>query len=227
MNGHGHQMMRWRRGIVRAVLVTFSLTPLFLAGALYVGLSSPMMVISWGFDSGPRYLTPLRQRTQPKRVEIRDPSRLGRLLVLMMGPAATLDGQFVRHNWTGSELYVDGVCGACGKPWAPPGSFVLARLPSGFYVFTHDGNPQHQHMSPPKHVPAWAIWGCAGLLSFLLVLICLSGFPIRQIRRRFAVPSGHCRACGYNLHGLSEPRCPECGQSFEMRQTHGAEQLDQ
>lgn len=28
--------------------------------------------------------------------------------------------------------------------------------------------------------------------------------------RRFHRP-GHCTHCGYSLHGLPEPRCPECG----------------
>ena len=27
-------------------------------------------------------------------------------------------------------------------------------------------------------------------------------------------PRGHCRRCGYNLTGLSEARCPECGAEF-------------
>ena len=32
-------------------------------------------------------------------------------------------------------------------------------------------------------------------------------------------PRGHCRRCGYNLKGLTEPRCPECGTGFaENRQ---------
>ena len=30
-------------------------------------------------------------------------------------------------------------------------------------------------------------------------------------------PRGHCRRCGYNLTGLTEARCPECGQPFEAR----------
>lgn len=31
---------------------------------------------------------------------------------------------------------------------------------------------------------------------------------------RYALPPGHCPACGYNLHALTEPRCPECGRPF-------------
>jgi hypothetical protein len=31
---------------------------------------------------------------------------------------------------------------------------------------------------------------------------------------RWALPPGHCPACGYNLHALTEPRCPECGRPF-------------
>lgn len=37
---------------------------------------------------------------------------------------------------------------------------------------------------------------------------------ILQHRRR-PVLAGLCPGCGYDLHGLPEPRCPECGRPFE------------
>ncbi len=33
--------------------------------------------------------------------------------------------------------------------------------------------------------------------------------PVRRWRRR---KHGLCIHCGYNLTGLTEPRCPECGE---------------
>ena len=35
--------------------------------------------------------------------------------------------------------------------------------------------------------------------------------------RRDRYMPGHCRRCGYNLTGLPELRCPECGEAFETR----------
>ena len=44
-------------------------------------------------------------------------------------------------------------------------------------------------------------------------LLCLAVF----IHRRYwpEYPEGHCEVCGYNLHALPEPRCPECGTPFD------------
>ena len=43
-------------------------------------------------------------------------------------------------------------------------------------------------------------------------LWCFFRGPVRRARRRAA---GCCPPCGYNLTGLSEPRCPECGTEFD------------
>ena len=39
--------------------------------------------------------------------------------------------------------------------------------------------------------------------------------PISRRRRRERVKAGLCATCGYNLSGLTEPRCPECSTEFD------------
>lgn len=36
---------------------------------------------------------------------------------------------------------------------------------------------------------------------------------------RKRTPPGHCRRCGYNLHGNTSGRCPECGEACELATT--------
>jgi hypothetical protein len=46
------------------------------------------------------------------------------------------------------------------------------------------------------------------------VLLCAVAF-VRN-RYRPVRPEGHCVVCGYDLRGLPEPRCPECGTPFDV-----------
>ena len=39
--------------------------------------------------------------------------------------------------------------------------------------------------------------------------------PLQHHRRRNRKKLGLCLECGYNLKGLTELRCPECGEAFE------------
>jgi uncharacterized paraquat-inducible protein A len=45
--------------------------------------------------------------------------------------------------------------------------------------------------------------------------------PLRDQIRRELIERGIpvCLRCGYNLTGLSEPRCPECGTSFDPHES--------
>ena len=51
----------------------------------------------------------------------------------------------------------------------------------------------------------------SGLLTFFFSVLYLQ-YKINRVRRR--TPMGFCTECGYNLSGLPEPRCPECGTPF-------------
>ena len=55
--------------------------------------------------------------------------------------------------------------------------------------------------------PLWPLLPVVGLPTGLLL----------WLDRRRRIPPGHCQRCAYNLTGLPEPRCPECGQPFEAK----------
>lgn len=59
-------------------------------------------------------------------------------------------------------------------------------------------------------IPCWFV-AAAFAISPTLALI---RGPLRRYRRR---RKGSCVECGYNLTGLTEPRCPECAKEFRVR----------
>lgn len=52
----------------------------------------------------------------------------------------------------------------------------------------------------------------SGVWTFFLTLFYVQGKINKTIRQ---TPLGFCTNCGYNLYGLPEPRCPECGMPFD------------
>ncbi len=51
-----------------------------------------------------------------------------------------------------------------------------------------------------------------GLMAVYCVSVPIYYFIAYLVRRRDDTP--RCTKCGYNLTGLTEDRCPECGESF-------------
>ena len=74
-------------------------------------------------------------------------------------------------------------------------------------VFPMPGNPNARARISFFRVPIWLI---AGLLLFIPIRAALFG-PIRFRRR---IRRNRCGFCGYDLTGLTEPRCPECGMAI-------------
>lgn len=65
--------------------------------------------------------------------------------------------------------------------------------------------------------------GYVGAVYGLAIPVLAGGFSACTIlgawMRGPQVDLGHCRECGYNLAGLPEPRCPECGTKFDPNAT--------
>jgi len=58
-------------------------------------------------------------------------------------------------------------------------------------------------------IPCWLMAGLAIMCSAILVHF--------HVRKTNVLRRGLCGKCGYNLRGLLEPRCPECGTQFQRR----------
>jgi len=118
-------------------------------------------------------------------------------------------------NWDGHSLYIEGVCGECGEPWADPGAFVLAVVPRGL-LYAHHLKERHHynHLSEPILVSNRKLLLVGGCVSGCILLAsCLVG-PVHSWRRR---RNGCCGQCGYCLTGNVSGICPECGTPIPER----------
>jgi hypothetical protein len=78
---------------------------------------------------------------------------------------------------------------------------------------------------PLRFVTAGTDWEFIGMLALIRLATDVAVPTILLVstvwvRNRFWPESkpGHCRVCDYDLRGLPEPRCPECGTQFEPRE---------
>ena len=86
-----------------------------------------------------------------------------------------------------------------------------------FVVDSETGGVSYYYLPPraalsktfTMFVPMW-------MPTLFFTLIFLSAYiPLRHRRKRKKL--GLCLKCGYNLKGLTEMRCPECGEAFEKQ----------
>lgn len=117
--------------------------------------------------------------------------------------------EWAHFNWDPPWLLVDGYCGVCGKPYAPPGTFVVARLPNGF-AYTRREPGEYDHMTAPTYIPRWSVLAVA--LPF--TIIPSLAFWLPPARRYRRLKQGLCVNCGYNLTGNVSGTCLECGLYF-------------
>ncbi len=76
------------------------------------------------------------------------------------------------------------------------------------FLYLNNPGPNSLGYTRTLFFPSWMLFV---LLSAWPLIAFLRG-PFRRAQRRFA---NRCFFCGYNLTGLIEPRCPECGTRME------------
>jgi hypothetical protein len=81
-------------------------------------------------------------------------------------------------------------------------------------VHNVDEGKECAEFSARIYAPVW----CAVVLFAAYPLATFISGPVRRYRRR---RRGLCTRCGYNLTGLTEPRCPECGTTVGSTITGG------
>ena len=176
--------MRSGPGGVRTLVRWTAVAAPVLAAALLFILGRPLIVFAYGFEDGPYFLTPVRQLSPPSQAaadEIGTATFWVRGILDYLGHIANPRPEWTMRNWTGEELYVDGRCFVCGKPWAPTGSFALVMLPTGLAWFGHDGDKEYEHMSAPNYLPSAIAWLGAGAASLVVA---------RLTRRRSSMSGG-------------------------------------
>jgi hypothetical protein len=68
----------------------------------------------------------------------------------------------------------------------------------------------------PTGVSAWPVLIPAGIAVVLVGVSALMLWRYRREGRTLRRLEGRCGRCGYDLRGLPEPRCPECGTPFTL-----------
>ena len=87
--------------------------------------------------------------------------------------------------------------------WRTRPTYYFASFAGWGYAHHKTANQEYRGLM----IPYWAL---LPLFATYPAVVFIRG-PLRRWRRR---RRGLCLNCGYNLRGLPEPRCPECGTEF-------------
>jgi len=127
------------------------------------------------------------------------------IVILLFATAGTLvlwiDSESTPRRW--HMVAADCVCLLLHTTQGRIDGDVITRWPPSLWP--------HRGQSLRIREFCFPLW--APNVAFLVLLFAAVCAPLaRRLHRR---KRGLCVACGYNLKGLPEPRCPECGREFE------------
>ena len=107
--------------------------------------------------------------------------------------------------------------------WRTTIAVIVVCVYGGFASFHGPLLPAHKWLFDrvldlTKNVPAWnrydesLAWALAYVLPYTIIALGTFGLVSRFLGPNKRANETRCRKCNYILRGLTEPRCPECGE---------------
>ena len=101
------------------------------------------------------------------------------------------------------------------------GELIVEWLPRSDATWPQSLNIRPVQPNLPTWLPDWQLtgvpssWIALPLAPIALSAVAVLAWAICRTTSLLAKKEGTCRACGYDLRGLPEARCPECGRRFD------------
>ena len=112
-----------------------------------------------------------------------------------------------------SSVYYSGVGWGCAVIEAGQVRIYMGSTSGGgWLVYANDPAPAIRWYWPKCYYSSPTSMGIELPLWIPMLVV---GVPTVLSWHRSRPVPGHCQKCGYNLAGLPEPRCPECGTEFD------------
>ncbi len=142
------------------------------------------------------------------------------LLMTLIAPRLTPPGNVWELSETISLLAIlSGTCIAARRGLRPFEAFVMGAMGAGFFDVWLPDSRDYIAIGMGRETLGEYLRDHTVFIVVVGAFCAVLAPAFRWFDRRILHPThdpGRCRVCDYDLRGLPEPRCPECGTPFEQ-----------